>query len=128
MSGWSQGGPRGGCEESGAEADQSGLGHLSARLGFHPVSHGNLWEDVNLREVSHDLGCGETLAALCRMESGEQQVLDLPGTSDPPKADPGGEGEQSRPQRGDPSLPTFTGVFSEIRHDWLWPVCFLPLG
>ena len=33
----------------GAEADQSGLGHQSARLGFHPVNHGNLWEDVNLR-------------------------------------------------------------------------------
>ena len=75
MSGWSQGGLRGGCEGGGAEADQSGHGHQSARLGFHPVSHGNLWEDVNLRDVSHDLGCGETLAALCRMESGEQQFL-----------------------------------------------------
>ena len=39
------------------------------------MSHGNLWEDVNLRDVSLDLGYGETLAALCRMESGEQQFL-----------------------------------------------------
>ena len=35
----------------GAEADQAGLGHLSERSGFHPKSHGNLSEDVDLKEM-----------------------------------------------------------------------------
>ena len=59
--GWS----RGGMRESvrGAEADQAGLGHLSERFGFHPKSHGNLSEDVDLRDVIFRLwgssGCPE---------------------------------------------------------------------
>ena len=60
-------------------------------------------KDMNLTELSSHFDCGETLASLNRTESRRQQVLDLPGISNPPKAEIQGRGEQSRCQRGDPT-------------------------
>ena len=100
---------RGGCERG-----QNQIRHLSERYGFHPKNHGNVLKDMNLRELSSDFDCGEALVALSRTESGRQEVLDLSGISNPPKAEVQGRGEQSRCQRGDP-FPTFTVVFSEMR-------------
>lgn len=65
---------------------------------------------MNLRELSSDFHCGETLAALSRMESRRQQVLDLPGISNPPKAEVQGRCEQSRCQRGDPTSDLYRSI------------------
>lgn len=65
---------------------------------------------MNLRELSSDFDCGEALAALSRMESRRQQVLDLPGISNPPKVEVQGRGGESRCQRCDPSSDLYSSI------------------